>query len=277
MGAYKLSWLPDRSQPLLAGQSSHNDVTMATGLSRVQAVAGALPNLIVPSGGILDLRPFCPPIDNQGQVGECVADSTTAGLEFTQIRSGMPFVKKSRLFLYYNARLQTQTTDKDDGTYIRLAFSTLTSLGTCTEATWPYDPTTVFQRPSWAAYREAIANKIVSYFAIDPTAIANGGQGLVDAIKQPLLANHPVVFGMTVDQDYMATGSDGLVAMPQANRVGGGGGHAQLIVGYNDNTQRWIVRNSWGTGWGDGGYCYVPYAYLDASDANDLWVPYVGA
>ena len=50
------------------------------------------------------------------------------------------------------------------------------------------------------------------------------------------------------------------------------GGHAVLAVGYNDNSQRFIVRNSWGPGWGMGGYFTVPYAYLtDNNLSDDFW------
>ncbi len=266
---YKLSWKPDATQPLLVGQTSFNDVTLGANLDKVQA-AGAVADPAVETNGVLDLRKWCSPIDNQFALQDCVAESTTAALEFIEIRSGMPFVEKSRLFLYYNARLQTQDTDKDEGTYIRLAFATLTSLGTCTEKTWPHDANNVFIRPSWASYREAYPHKITSYYLI--TAV--GGQERIDAIKQALHAQHPVVFGMLVDHDYMVTGSDGMVTMPQATRTKVGG-HAQVIVGYDDNKQRWIVRNSWGTTWADKGYAYVPYAYLDASGASDFWVPFL--
>lgn len=267
MSTFKLSWRPDATQP-----GVHLDDRLSDHFSKVEAAAATVQDPVVETRGVLDLRKWAPPVDDQLSVSDCVTDSTTTAQELVEIRNGMPFVKKSRLFLYYNARLQTQDTDKDEGTYIRLAFATLTSLGSCAEATWPYDLNNVFIRPSWSAYQEALPRKIKSFYRID----AVNGTELVTAIKQALQAQHPVVFGMTVDQDYMDTGSDGMVSMPKANRVNTGG-HAQCIVGYDDNTMRWIVKNSWGTGWGDGGYAYVPYAYLDASDASDFWVPYIDA
>lgn len=267
MPTYKLSWRPDAGQP-----GAHADAKLADNIQHVQAAGAAVKNPGVETNGVLDLRQWCSPIENQFQTPECVADSTTSGLEFLVIRSGKPHVNLSRMFLYYNARLQMQETNKDDGTYIRLAFASLTTLGTCTEATWAYDANNVFIRPSWASYQEAYPHKIKSFYRID----ALNSSELRTAIKQALQAQHPVVFGMTVDQDYMNTGSDGMVTMPKSTRTNEGG-HAQLIVGYDDNQQRWIVKNSWGMSWGDNGYGYVPYEYLDVSDANDFWVPYTAS
>lgn len=272
---YKLTWKPDATQPLPVGQATFNDPQLTDHLPKLQAAGAAVPNPIVEQNGILDLRPFCPPIDNQAQVSDCVADGTCSALEFVQIRNGLPFVKLARLFLYYNARLQTQDTARDEGTYIRLAFATLTSLGTCPEATWPYDTTKVFTRPSWLSYQQAYPHKVTSYYAIAANAVAAGGQDLVNAIKQALQAMHPVVFGMNVDDAYQNTADDGMVLMPNTGTRVGQGGHCQMICGYNDGLQRWIVQNSWGAGWGDNGYGYVPYRYLDASQVNDLWVPFL--
>jgi len=271
MSTFKLAWKPDSTQPLTSGASAHPDHPFdAANLAKVQAVGSNVSNPGVETNGVLDLRHWCSPIENQSSAGSCVGNGTVGALEFLQIRNGQPYTDLSRLFVYYNARLQTQDTDKDDGTYIRLAFATLTSLGTCSEAVWPYDLNNLFIRPSWKSYQDAYPHKISSYYRI----MATDGQELVDAIKRALRAQHVVVFGMTVDQDYMNVGYDGMVAMPKKTRTNSGG-HCQVIVGYDDNARRWIVRNSWGTGWGDKGYAYVPYDYLDASDANDFWVPYL--
>ncbi|MGD0362535.1 MAG: C1 family peptidase, partial [Bryobacteraceae bacterium] len=45
-----------------------------------------------------------------------------------------------------------------------------------------------------------------------------------------------------------------------------------VAVGYDDATQQFIVRNSWGDAWGLKGYCMMPYGYLtDANLADDFW------
>jgi C1A family cysteine protease len=50
------------------------------------------------------------------------------------------------------------------------------------------------------------------------------------------------------------------------------GGHAVLAVGYQDSSQTFIVRNSWGTDWGIKGYFTMPYPYLlQGTLASDFW------
>jgi len=232
-------------------------------------LAGAQVNMPgVETNGVLDLRKWCSPVENQSSAGSCVGNGVVGALEFLQIRNGQPFSDLSRLFVYYNSRLMHKSQDKDSGTYISLAFGTLSSLGTCAETKWPYDLSKLFIRPTWGSYREAYANKIDSYYKIGGV-----GQTRIDFIQRALRAQHVVVFGMTVDKTFMDY-AGGIMAMPTPNRQTEGG-HCMVIVGYDNNTQCWIVRNSWGIGWGENGYAYIPYAYLDASSANDFWVPYL--
>jgi C1A family cysteine protease len=47
------------------------------------------------------------------------------------------------------------------------------------------------------------------------------------------------------------------------------GRHAMLIVGFQNG--KFIVRNSWGCGWGDMGYCYIDYEDLQKCQADDFW------
>ena len=51
------------------------------------------------------------------------------------------------------------------------------------------------------------------------------------------------------------------------------GGHCVMIVGYQDSTKQFIVRNSWGSSWGLSGYFYLPYEYIDPANnlASDFW------
>lgn len=210
---------------------------------------------------------FCSPVENQGDIGSCVGNAVVGALELIEKRDGHPYVELSRMFIYYNSRLMHEDQNNDSGTYIRLAMGTLSSLGTCAESKWPYNTSKYNVRPTWGSYREAFAHKITSYYKIFGT-----GEQRIEQIKHALRSSHPVVFGMLVDEAYLYVQRNGVVSMP--NKKEFVGGHAQLIVGFDDVKKVFIVRNSWGEEWGDKGYAYVPYAYLDAADCDDCWVPY---
>lgn len=218
---------------------------------------------------------YCLTVDNECHnfalacgvfVHNCVGNSVVGALELLQIRDGMPAIELSRLFVYYNSRLMHGWQDRDDGTYIRTAMGTLSSLGTCSEKKWPYDTSKVFIRPTWGSYREGYANKIDKFYRINGT-----GNQRIDFIKSALRSHHPVVFGMDVNDDFMKIGYSGLVKSPQTQVFTGG--HAMLIVGFDDGQNVFIVRNSWGTTWGARGYCYLRYEDFDKFNAEDVWVP----
>lgn len=256
-------WRADATMP---NASSHADLSYMAAASDFERMGASIRNPELESGGVLDLRKWCSPIEDQGHVGSCVGNSVVGALEFLQIRSGKPLVDLSRLFVYYNARLMNNDADKDAGSFIRLAMGTLSSLGACSESKWPYDVNSVCVRPTWGAYREAYANKIGAFYKIDAT-----GSDLIYNVKHALQCQHPVVFGMAVDVDYMQY-AGGVVSMPGTSRMGVGM-HAQMICGYDENRKIFIIRNSWGTWWGEAGYAMVPYDYLLASEASDFWVP----
>lgn len=223
-------------------------------------------SLVSISDNKIDLRSMCSPVEKQLQLSSCVGNAIVGGLELLLRSRHGNFVDLSRLFVYYNSRLMNGEQNKDEGTYIRLAMGTLSSLGTCPEELCEYDTKNVFVRPSWKAYRSAHVNKVDKYYRIETS-----GNNRTQQIKAALNNSYPVVFGCIVGDELVKVQQDGIVKMPSEHR-GETGGHAMLIVGYNDNDQHFIVRNSWGEFWGDKGYCYIPYVYLDATNANDFWV-----
>jgi C1A family cysteine protease len=212
----------------------------------------------------VDLRRMCSPIEKQLQLSSCVANAVVGGLELLLRERSGDNTDLSRLFIYYNSRLMNGEQDKDEGTYNHLAMGVLSSLGSCPEELCKYEVENVFTRPSWKAYRHAHVNRVDKYYRISSTGTAR-----IQDIKIALTAHFPVVFGCIVDDEFVKTNSSGFVNMPIEPRTGTGG-HAMLIVGFNQT--HFIVRNSWGELWGDNGYCYIPFDYLDATNANDFWV-----
>lgn len=222
----------------------------------------------------VDLRAQCPPVYDQGQVGSCTANAIAAAHEFDQMNQKLPApcpFTPSRLFIYYNERDMEHTTNSDSGAQIRDGIKSVSQLGVCREdPTWPYDGDPVppnpevTQKPPQAAYTEALSYVSVQYQRV-PQLLAQ--------MQGCLATGYPVVFGFTVYESFESqqVAQTGLVPLPAASEQVLGG-HAVAAVGYDDSQQRFIVRNSWGTGWGLQGYCLMPYAYLTNPHlASDFW------
>jgi len=207
-----------------------------------------------------DLRPGCSPVEDQGQLGSCVYNAGVGALEFLEIKNKVkPFVDKSRLFAYYCARADNGDINDDTGDTLRHSMKILASLGTCDEKMWPYDISKFKDMPTSACYADALKHTITSYHAIKN----------VDEIRQCLTEGYPVDFGMYIFLQYEIVGKDGIIKMPTCWKKPLGG-HANFIVGHDDDKQWFIDRNSWGTGWGDKGYCYIPYKYIEKY-GSDFW------
>ncbi len=92
-------------------------------------------------------------------------------------------------------------------------------------------------------------------------------------MKGCLASGYPYVFGMTVYESFesQSVAQSGHAQMPAAGEQVVGG-HAVLAVGYDDSQQWFIVRNSWGNGWGMQGYFTLPYAYMTNQGlTSDYW------
>ncbi|TAK83722.1 MAG: peptidase [Aquabacterium sp.] len=214
----------------------------------------------------IDLRCFCPPVYDQGQLGSCTANAICGDHEFCQIKQqhAAPWTP-SRLFLYYNERALEGDVPADAGACIHDGITSLNTKGVCSESSWPYDVSSFATQPPAACYSEALRHKSQTYVSLTQT---------LDNLKACLSSGYAFVFGVVVyssfESEHVAT--TGIVPMPDATNDKPIGGHAMMCVGYDDAKQMFLVRNSWGSGWGLNGYCWMPYAYLTSPElTNDVW------
>ena len=226
----------------------------------------AAPRRLLRSGrpAKVDLRDRCSRVENQGALGACTASAATSAVEFLYRSAGRPAPDLSRLFCYFATRVWVENRDaaEDSGAMIRNAMKALASHGCCLEVTWPYDAKRYAQVPSAAAQKEAKDHQILWYYRIPN----------LDSIKLCLAEGLPVVggFAMPASTTSVATRKSGVVTYP-GPRERFIGGHAVLFCGYNDATERLTFMNSWGEGWGEKGFGYLPYKFVTSWLANDFW------
>lgn len=216
----------------------------------------------------VDLSGGFPPAYDQGQLGSCTGNAIAGAIQFARAaanpKQGPDFIP-SRLFIYYDERVIEHTVKSDSGAQIRDGIKAVAKQGVCPEATWPYVITKFVDKPPPAAYTEAAKYKVISYSRLVQ---------ILTQLKGCLSAGNPFVFGFTVYDsfDTDAVAKSGVVPMPDTSKEKVLGGHAVVAVGYDDATQRFLVRNSWGTSWGQNGYFTMPYAYLtDNNLSDDIW------
>lgn len=214
----------------------------------------------------VDLRgPLMPPVYDQGQVGSCTGNSTAGAVQFERRRQQLnPDWVPSRLFIYYGAREIDGDLSYDGGAQIRDAIKSVVTWGAPPEEVWPYDVTKVLTTPTPDAYTAGQTDLAIQYQRI----VAS-----IYSLRVALAINNlPVVFGFTVYESFESdvVAQTGVVPMPGANE-GVVGGHAVLMVGYDNDKEVFLVRNSWGEGWGMQGYFTLPYEFVPSGLAADFW------
>jgi DNA segregation ATPase FtsK/SpoIIIE-like protein len=211
----------------------------------------------------VDLREYLTPVENQGNSNSCTANAMAGAYEYLANRLMGQGEDVSRLFIYYNARELDGDTSQDEGTYLRSCVRVLRKYGACSENTWSFNLKRIHDQPGDRAYQEAAKFKIKNAYRVEVD---------LQAMRSSLAKGYPFAFGLQLFSSFQQAGSNGLVPMPDPDNESHDGGHAMLCVGYSDDDQVFIVRNSWGEDWGDCGYCYIPYDYMTKPDYNgDCW------
>lgn len=213
------------------------------------------------------LRNDFPPIYNQGHLGSCTANAIAGAIQYDNEKQKL-FSKDakdpSRLFIYYNERVTMGTVDDDSGSSLRNGMNTVCKNGFCSEEEWPYDIAEYTVKPKEECYEEGAKHAGMVYKRVKQT---------LNDIKHCLaMANLPIVFGCAVYESMESeeVAKTGMIPLPKKDEKLLGG-HAMVIVAYDQNKKQFCVRNSWGNT-GDNGYYYMSYDYiLNPKLTFDLW------
>lgn len=202
------------------------------------------------------LRNHVPEVYNQGQAGSCTSNAFCGShrIQYTD-----KTFRPSRLFLYFYERLAEDPRHlaqdlRDTGADVIDGENYVLSHGICSESLWPYDISKLNVTPPANCTQDALKHKIKSFVRLG-----------VQDIKSYLVQGIPVLLAVILYQSFETNvRADGKVPMPD-KRQQPIGGHEMCIVGYDDASRTYEVLNSWGAGWGDHGYCHIPYDYINDS------------
>jgi len=207
----------------------------------------------------IDLRQHFSPIRSQGQIGSCTVFAVTAIYEYLLRRSKAENPDMSEHFVYYNVcKKDADGNPIDDGSSIYDVVKSMSDLGICHESDCPYDGT--LSRPTEEAYAEA-KNHIIK----QAQNVKIDHQHITSALTE----GYPVTISLAL-YDSFSPDKNGFIYRPTDEEIKEGkpGYHAMVIVGYSEDSRVYIVRNSWGTDFGDKGYCYIPFSYIEDSALN---------
>jgi len=231
---------------------------------------------------LVDLRPVSPTPYDQGQLGSCTGNGIARTYQMVLVKQLMAkgysaatalaaAMMPSRLFIYHGERVMEGTVNQDSGGQIRDGMKFVAASGVCPEVggsspsvCWPYNISKFTVRPPNACFAEALNHEFLTYLRVNQT---------LAEIQGCLALGFPVIIGFTVFSSFESAtvAKTGIMPMPKAGEQNLGG-HCVVVVGYDNSVKRFIVCNSWGTGWGMKGYFTMPYDFLiNPSYASDFW------
>lgn len=211
------------------------------------------------------------PVKDQGSLGSCVAFAVAALKEWQEqrefkiklklagayLRSGW-FFDVSEQWIYYMSK-KIDPWPNQEGTSIRYAMKVLHKVGAPDERAWGYNDESEGDSQSWSK-SSSRWQLISSYYRIEG----------INELKAAL-SKSPVPIGVGCFEEMPRVGSNGIIPDP-TSRSRSLGGHAVCAVGYDDAQGLIKFKNSWSVKWGQDGYGYLSYDYIN----KYLWDAWVG-
>jgi C1A family cysteine protease len=212
---------------------------------------------------------YFPEIDDQKQINSSPAHACVDLVQYFDRRALGRTVRLSKLFVY-QATQRLLGALGNNGMDLRSTLKAIVSFGIPYEQHWPYDQEKINEEPAAFLYAFADRFRSIQYIRLDGRN--RTGQETLATVKSLLDAGFPSVFGFSVPASISRDGD--IPYRPTFDTIQGG--QAVVAVGYDDqrlsSTKGALqIRNSWGRDWGDEGYGWLPYAYVEEQLAADFW------
>lgn len=204
----------------------------------------------------VDLRSDFTTPKNQGELGTCTAFAMVSIFEYIMKKANPSNPDLSEMFVFYNAVKKKSLNWEEklkEGTSFFDAFSAMSSLGVCTEDLCPYGKNLL--EPSPEAYEDGKSRLVKTVKNVNISH-----EDFTSAISE----GYPIAISLRIFDSFQADGN-GFIYRPTDEQIKNhdDGNHAMVICGFSEDEKVYIVRNSWGTSFGDKGYCYIPFSYID--------------
>lgn len=276
-------WLP----PLPDMRDYSNDHPVISELSMKLGIDGSKKAIEDTLPSHVDLREWCSPVEDQLSLGSCTANAVVGMVEYFQKRAYNTHIEGSRLFVYKITRKLMLSTG-DSGAWLRSAMGALVLFGVPDEKYFPYTLDGENVNPNWDSEPDAFLYSLathysaINYFCHDPLGKKTSKKEVLRNVKTYLAAGVPSAFGFFGFPSFESSDTPGSIPYPCKNEQAEWG-HAVMAVGYDDdkvivNTKSnektkgaLMIRNSWGQGWGQDGYGWIPYDYVLNGLAEDFW------
>ncbi|MBL8838819.1 MAG: C1 family peptidase [Alphaproteobacteria bacterium] len=199
---------------------------------------------------------------DQGQEGACTGFGLSCVVNYLLwVKAGSPkrFPSVSPRMIYHLARLYDEWPGEDyDGSSCRGALKGWHKHGVCAEDLWPYRNAAgkeEFVEPRTGWNDDALTRPLGVYYRVDKNSIVEMQAAITEI--GAIYVSSDVHSGWNLDETKKTMSFENLPVIAKARNAKADGGHAFALVGYDK--RGFVVQNSWGPGWGLGGFALLPY------------------